>query len=226
MPRTAGQSRSGSRAEIADPAATRKPSVSVTVDRAAEQAGARRALIGSGLLLALAVGLANALNAVFQFGSARVLERGRVLAPRGAVRGRPDRRRPAARVPGDDRPLGRIEPRRGRRSGAGIYPARHAAVGAASGRCRCSLSRQCSSRSAAAFGLANPLAIGATAATIAIALVIPVVWGGLQGAGRFRELSGATMLFAGTRLAVGLVIARRRRERRRRSCSGSRSRPP
>ena len=76
MPRTAGQSRSGSRAEIADPAATRKPSVSVTVDRAAEQAGARRALIGSGLLLALAVGLANALNAVFQFGSARVLERG------------------------------------------------------------------------------------------------------------------------------------------------------
>ena len=76
-----------------------------------------------------------------------------------------------------------------------------------SGRWRCSLSPPCSSRSAPRFGLANPLAIGATAATIAIALVIPVVWGGLQGAGQFRELSGATLLFAGTRLAVGLVIA-------------------
>ena len=42
----------------------------------------------------------------------------------------------------------------------------------------------------AALGLANPLAIAATAATVAIALVIPVVWGGLQGAGQFRELSG------------------------------------
>ena len=59
---------------------------------------------------------------------------------------------------------------------------------------------------AAAAGLDEPLAIAATAATVAIALVIPVVWGGLQGAHRFRDLAGATMLFAGSRLAAGLVI--------------------
>jgi len=58
----------------------------------------------------------------------------------------------------------------------------------------------------AALGLAHPLAIGATATTVAVALTIPVVWGGLQGAGRFRELSLATLLFAGTRLAAGLAI--------------------
>src|SRR5262245_25716280 len=59
---------------------------------------------------------------------------------------------------------------------------------------------------AAAAGLDEPLAIAATAATVAIALVIPVVWGGLQGAHRFRDLAGATLLFAGSRLAAGLVI--------------------
>jgi len=58
----------------------------------------------------------------------------------------------------------------------------------------------------AALGLAHPLAIGATAATVAIALAVPVLWGGLQGAGRFRDLSLATLLFAGTRLAAGLAI--------------------
>ena len=49
--------------------------------------------------------------------------------------------------------------------------------------------------------------MGATVLTVAVALAIPVVWGGLQGAGRFAELSGAHVLFAGTRLAVGLAIA-------------------
>ena len=50
--------------------------MTVTAGEASEQTGARRALIGSGLLLALAVGFANALNAVFQFALARILERG------------------------------------------------------------------------------------------------------------------------------------------------------
>src|SRR5207248_7465511 len=58
----------------------------------------------------------------------------------------------------------------------------------------------------AALGLAHPLAIAATAATVAIALAIPVVWGGLQGANKFRDLSAATLLFAGSRLAAGLAI--------------------
>ena len=53
----------------------------------------------------------------------------------------------------------------------------------------------------------DPLSVGATVLTVAVALAIPVVWGGLQGAGRFAELSGAHVLFAGTRLAVGLAIA-------------------
>jgi O-antigen/teichoic acid export membrane protein len=33
------------------------------------------------------------------------------------------------------------------------------------------------------------------------------VWGGLQGAGRFRDLSWATLLFAGSRFAAGVIIA-------------------
>ena len=206
MPQTAGQSRSGSRAEIADPAATRKPSVSVTVDRAAETVGARRALIGSGLLLALAVGLANALNAVFQFGSARVLERGQysLLAalfavvligavPPLAFQATTARSVASSLAEGDDR-------------GAGIY-LRGTLQSVLLWTVALLALTAVLVPIGAAFGLANPLAIGATAATIAIALVIPVVWGGLQGAGQFRELSGATMLFAGTRLAVGLIIA-------------------
>jgi O-antigen/teichoic acid export membrane protein len=56
-------------------------------------------------------------------------------------------------------------------------------------------------------GMDDPLAAGATVITIAAALGIPVVWGGLQGSGRFYSLSGAHVLFAGARLAVGLAIA-------------------
>ena len=40
-------------------------------------------------------------------------------------------------------------------------------------------------------GMDDPLAAGATVITIAAALGIPVVWGGLQGSGRFYSLSGA-----------------------------------
>jgi len=56
-------------------------------------------------------------------------------------------------------------------------------------------------------GADDPLAYGATVITVAMALGIPVVWGGLQGTGRFYALSGAHVLFAGTRLAAGLGIA-------------------
>jgi O-antigen/teichoic acid export membrane protein len=180
--------------------------VSVTVDRAAEQVDARRALIGSGLLLAFAVGLANALNAVFQFGSARILEPGQysLLAalfavvligavPPLAFQATTARSVASSLAEGDD-------------AGAGVY---------LRGTLQSVLLWTAGLLAltvvlvpiGAALGLSNPLAIGATAATIAIALVIPVAWGGLQGAGQFRELSGATLLFAGTRLGVGLVIA-------------------
>jgi O-antigen/teichoic acid export membrane protein len=59
---------------------------------------------------------------------------------------------------------------------------------------------------AAAAGMGQPFALGATIATIAIALVIPVVFGGLQGAGRFDALGGAHLCFAGSRLAAGVAI--------------------
>ena len=131
MPQTAGQSRSGSRAEIADPAATRKPSVSVTVDRAAEHG--RRAA-GTDRVGTPAGARGRPRERAQRRVPVRIGARARtwaVLAPRGAVRGRSDRRRPTARVPGDDRPLGRIEPRRGRRSWSRDLPSRHPAVGAA-----------------------------------------------------------------------------------------------
>src|SRR3954454_17312700 len=46
----------------------------------------------------------------------------------------------------------------------------------------------------------------ATAATISAALVIPAVWGGLQGARLFLYLGIAHLTFAGTRLGAGLGI--------------------
>jgi O-antigen/teichoic acid export membrane protein len=172
---------------------------------AVDHAGARRALIGSGLLLALAVGLANAFNAVFQFSLARVLDHGEysLLAalfavvligavPPLAFQATTARSVAASLSGGDEK-------------GAGVY---------LRGTIRSVLLWTAVLLAltavlvpiAGALGLGNALAIGATAATVAIALVIPVVWGGLQGAGRFRELSGATLVFAGTRLAVGVVI--------------------
>ena len=180
--------------------------MSVTLDRAAKQVGSRRALIGSGLLLALAVGLANALNAVFQFGSARILEPGEysLLAALFAVV-----------LIGAVPPLA-FQATTARTVASNLAEGDAAAAG---------VYLRCTLRSVlvwtcgllalavvlvpigATVGLANPLAVGATAATVAIALVIPVAWGGLQGAGQFRELSGATLLFAGSRLAVGLAIA-------------------
>ena len=58
----------------------------------------------------------------------------------------------------------------------------------------------------AAIGLHRSLPVVATAAAIALGLAIPIVWGGLQAVGLFLELSGAQILFAGTRLVAGLVI--------------------
>jgi O-antigen/teichoic acid export membrane protein len=57
-----------------------------------------------------------------------------------------------------------------------------------------------------AFGRGDAGATLATAATISAALVIPAVWGGLQGARLFLVLGLAHLTFAGTRLAAGLGI--------------------
>ena len=174
----------------------------LTVDSAAR---ARRALIGSGLMLAAAVGLANALNAVFQFGLARILARGEysLLAALFAVV-----------LIGAVPPLA-FQATTARTVASSLAEGRETDAGAyLLGILRAVLVWTAALLAltlvlvpiGAALGLAHPLAIGATAATVAIALVIPVVWGGLQGANRFRDLAGATLLFAGSRLAVGLVI--------------------
>jgi O-antigen/teichoic acid export membrane protein len=57
-----------------------------------------------------------------------------------------------------------------------------------------------------ALGRGDPGATLATAATIAAALVIPAVWGGLQGARLFVVLGVAHLTFAATRLAAGVGI--------------------
>jgi O-antigen/teichoic acid export membrane protein len=179
--------------------------VTVTAEGAAEQAGARRALIGSGLVLALAVGLANALNAVFQFALARILERGEysLLAalfavvligavPPLAFQATTARSVASSLAEGGGAEAGLVL--RGTLRSVVIWTAALLVLTAVL------------VPVGGALGMAHPLAIGATAATVAIALVIPVVWGGLQGAGRFRDLAVATLLFAGTRLAAGLAI--------------------
>jgi O-antigen/teichoic acid export membrane protein len=58
----------------------------------------------------------------------------------------------------------------------------------------------------AALGRGDAGATVATAATISGALVIPAVWGGLQGARLFVTLGLAHLTFAGTRFAAGLGI--------------------
>jgi O-antigen/teichoic acid export membrane protein len=58
----------------------------------------------------------------------------------------------------------------------------------------------------AALGRGDAGATIATAATISGALVIPAVWGGLQGARLFVTLGLAHLTFAGTRFAAGLGI--------------------
>ena len=179
--------------------------MTVTADRSAERTQARRALIGSGFLLALAVGGANALNAVFQFGSARILDRGEysLLAALFAVV-----------LIGAVPPLA-FQATTARSVASSLAEGREAEAGTyLRGTLRSVLLwtavllvlTAVLVPIGAAAGLDEPLAIAATAATVAIALVIPVVWGGLQGAHRFRDLAVFTLLFAGSRLAAGLVI--------------------
>ena len=163
-------------------------------------------LVRSGVLLTLAVGLANLLNAAFQFSLARILEPDEyaLLAALFAVV-------IVAAIP----PLAfqataarevsvRLE--RGDEHGAGMFLHGMARSVVVWGNIL-ALVGIATAVVVALAGMDDPLAAGATVITIAAALGIPVVWGGLQGSGRFYSLSGAHVLFAGTRLAVGLAIA-------------------
>ena len=162
-------------------------------------------LVRSGIVLALAIGLANVLNAAFQFSLARILEPDEyaLLAALFAVV-------IVAAIP----PLAfqattarEISARLTRSDvkGAGAFLKGMArAVGNWSG----AFFVVAFAVALAAFvaDASDPLAYGATAMTVGAALLIPVLWGGLQGAGRFNALSGAHVLLAGTRLVAGLAI--------------------
>jgi O-antigen/teichoic acid export membrane protein len=156
-------------------------------------------------VLALAVGLANALNALFQFGMARILDPGeyRLLAalfavvligavPPLAFQATTAREVASRLADGDARRAGLAL--RGTLRSVLVWTAVLLAAAAVL------------VPVAAALGLGHALAVAATAATVAIALAIPVVWGGLQGSGRFLTLSGAYLAFTGTRLVAGLAI--------------------
>jgi O-antigen/teichoic acid export membrane protein len=163
-------------------------------------------LVRSGVLLTLAVGLANVFNAAFQFSLARILEPDEyaLLAALLAVV-------IVAAIP----PLAfqataarevsvRLE--RGDEHGAGLFLHGMARSVLLWGNIL-ALAGIGTAFAVTLAGMDDPLAAGATVITIAAALGIPVVWGGLQGAGRFYSLSGAHLLFAGARLAAGLAIA-------------------
>jgi O-antigen/teichoic acid export membrane protein len=163
-------------------------------------------LVRSGVLLTVAVGLANVLNAVFQFSLARILDPDEYALVAALF---------AVVLVGAIPPLA-FQATTARSVAAELGQGRLAAAGAVlRGTLRAVLAWTAAllvltaigTVAAAAAGLDDAVAVGATAATIAVALAIPVVWGGLQGAGRFAALSGAHVLFAGTRLAVGLAIA-------------------
>ncbi len=167
---------------------------------------ARRGLIGSGLVLAGAVGLANGLNAVFQIVLARILSRGEYSLLAALI---------AVVLVGAVPPLA-FQATTARRVAQSLAAGRKDEAGAfLRGTIRTSLTWAAALLvltavvfpAAGAAGLSHPLALGATAATVALALVIPVVWGGLQGSGKFRALSWATLLFAGSRFAAAVVIA-------------------
>jgi O-antigen/teichoic acid export membrane protein len=185
--------------------------VPASAERAADPPAAprptegRRALVRSGLVLGIAVAAANVLNAVFQFALARVLDPDEyaLLAalyalvlvgaiPPLAFQATTARSVASDLAAGDRRGAGAIL--RGTlrsilRWTTGLLVATAIAVPLA-----------------AAAGVGEPLALGATVATVAVALAVPVVWGGLQGTGRFFSLSAAHLCFAGTRLVAGLAI--------------------
>jgi O-antigen/teichoic acid export membrane protein len=164
-----------------------------------------RALLGPGLFVGGAVVAANGLNAVFQVALARILEPSEYslllalvvvtliaavppLAFQAAVA-----REVAVALAGDRRSVAGAALRDTVR---GLVPWALGVLGLG-GAVAAAL---------AAAGRGDAGAVLATAATIAGALVIPAVWGGLQGARLFVVLGLAHLTFAGTRLGAGLGI--------------------
>jgi O-antigen/teichoic acid export membrane protein len=164
-----------------------------------------RTLLGPGLFVGGAVVAANGLNAVFQIALARILDPSEYsllvalvvitliaavppLAFQAAVA------REVAVALADGRPGDAGAALRDTVRGLVPWALAALVVGAAAGGVL------------AAAGRGDSSAAIATAATISGALVIPAVWGGLQGARLFLVLGLAHLTFAGTRLGAGLGI--------------------
>jgi O-antigen/teichoic acid export membrane protein len=164
-----------------------------------------RALLGSGLFVGVAVFAANGLNALFQIALARVLSPAEysvlvalvVITLIAAVP-------PLAFQASVAREVAlELEGARREQAGAALRDTVRGLVPWAA--CVLLLGGVVSAVMAAS-GRGAAAATFATAATIAFALVIPAVWGGLLGARLFLVFGLAQLAFAGTRFAAGLAI--------------------
>jgi O-antigen/teichoic acid export membrane protein len=164
-----------------------------------------RGLLGPGLFVGVAVVVANALNAVFQIALARILDPEEysllvalvvitLIAAVPPLAFQASVAREVAVALSEERPG--VAGAAIRDTVRGLIPW---ALGIlALGALACPV--------LAAAGRGDAGATFATAATISAALVIPAVWGGLQGARLFVVLGIAHLTFAATRLGAGLGI--------------------
>jgi O-antigen/teichoic acid export membrane protein len=166
---------------------------------------ASRALLGSGLFIGVATFAANGLNALFQIALARVLSPAEysvlvalvVITLIAAVP-------PLAFQASVAREVA-LELEGGRRGQAGSA-LRDTVRGLLPWAAGVLLLGGVLSVAMAVAGRGDAAATFATTATIAFALVIPAVWGGLLGARLFLVFGLAQLAFAGTRFAAGLAI--------------------
>jgi O-antigen/teichoic acid export membrane protein len=164
-----------------------------------------RGLLGPGLFVGVAVVVANALNAVFQIALARILEPAEysllvalvvvtLIAAVPPLAFQASVAREVAVALADERPGD---------AGAALRDTVRGLIPWALG---------ILGLGALAYPVLDAVGRGdagatlATAATISAALVIPAVWGGLQGARLFVVLGVAHLTFAATRLAAGVAI--------------------
>ena len=164
-----------------------------------------RALLGSGLFVGLATFAANGLNALFQIALARVLSPAEysvlvalvVITLIAAVP-------PLAFQASVAREVAlELDGGRSDRAGAALRDTVRGLVPWALG---VLLLGGVVSAVMAVAGSGDAAATFATTSTIAFALVIPAVWGGLLGARLFLVFGLAQLAFAGTRFAAGLGI--------------------
>jgi O-antigen/teichoic acid export membrane protein len=164
-----------------------------------------RALLGPGLFVAVAVVVANGLNAAFQIALARILDPSEysllvALVVVTLIAAVP----PLAFQAAVAREVA-VALEEGRRSEAGAS-LRDTVRGLLPWAFGVLVAGGVAAGALAAAGRGDAGATVATAATISAALVIPAVWGGLQGARLFVTLGLAHFTFAGTRFAAGLGI--------------------